>query len=163
MKIRLLIFLGGLAIGLVLPVIAQQEDSVDPKIAEQIRAFTMKYEEALNEHDAAAAAAFFTEDAVWRTPQGTFYGRRAIEKRLASYHFQQWHVQNEVINVDRVIAVGNEIRAIGTWSNTVQGPDGRTNAYEGHFTSVLVFEGDALLGGNAWKIRMNTYDQSKSD
>ena len=53
---------------------------IDPQIAQRIRALTMKYEEALNEHDAEAAAAFFTEDAVWTTPQGTFYGRSAIEQ-----------------------------------------------------------------------------------
>jgi uncharacterized protein (TIGR02246 family) len=88
------------------------QDTVDPKIAEQIRAFTMKYEEALNEHDAATTVAFFAEDAVWRTPQGTFYGRRAIEKRLESYHFHRWHIKNEVINVDRVTADGDEIRAV---------------------------------------------------
>jgi hypothetical protein len=87
MKVRLLLALAiiGTASGFVLPIFAK--DTVDPKIAKQVRAFTMKYEEALNEHDAATTAAFFAEDAVWRTPQGTFYGRRAIEKRLESYHF----------------------------------------------------------------------------
>jgi hypothetical protein len=49
---------------------AQQSDATDPQIAQQIRALTLQYEKALNEHDAKAAAAFFTEDAVWTTPQG---------------------------------------------------------------------------------------------
>jgi hypothetical protein len=62
---------------------------------------------------------------------------------------------NEVINVDRVISVGDEAQAIGTWSNTVQRPDGSTRACDGHFTSVMV------LQGNIWKIRMNTNDQSR--
>jgi hypothetical protein len=61
---------------------AQQNDATDPQLAQQIRALTLQYEEALNEHDAKAAAAFFTEDAVRTTPQGTFYGRSAIERRL---------------------------------------------------------------------------------
>jgi uncharacterized protein (TIGR02246 family) len=90
---------------------------IDPQIAQRIRALTMKYEEALNEHDAEAAAAFFTEDPVWTTPQGTFYDRSAIERRLANYHFHRWHIKAEVITVDRVISVCDQVRAIGTWSN----------------------------------------------
>jgi len=156
MKIRLLLALTALASGLTVPALAQQNDSVDPQIAQEIRELTMKYEDALNEHDAEAAAAFFTADAVWATPQGTFYGRRAIERRLANYHFRRWHITNEVITVDRVISIGDQVRAIGTWSNTVQEPDGSTEDFHGQFTSDLVLE------GNSWKIRLNTYDQSKS-
>jgi uncharacterized protein (TIGR02246 family) len=155
MKILFLLAVAS-AISFAAPNFGQQTDAIDPQIDQQIRALTMKYEEALNEHDAPAAAAFFTEDAVWRTPQGTFYGRRAVERRLANYHFHRWHIKNEIINIDRMIAVGDEIRATGTWSNTVQEPDGSTQDFEGHFTSDLV-----LRGGN-WKIRMNTYDQSRS-
>ena len=157
MKIRLLLALTALASGLTVPALAQQNDSVDPQIAQEIRELTMKYEDALNEHDAEAAAAFFTADAVWATPQGTFYGRRAIERRLANYHFRRWHITNEVITVDRIILVGDQVRAIGTWSNTVQEPDGSTEDFNGHFTSDLVIE------GGTWKIRLNTYDQSRSN
>jgi uncharacterized protein (TIGR02246 family) len=156
MKIRYLLAIAGLAISFVLPAVAQQKDTVDPQIAQEIRELTMKYEDALNEHDAEAAAAFFTADAVWTTPQGTFYGRRAIERRLANYHFRRWHIKNEVITVDQVFSVGDQVRAIGTWSNTVQEPDGSTEDFNGHFTS------DLVLRGNSWKIRLNTYDQSRS-
>lgn len=156
MKIGWLLTLAGLVISFAASSFTQQNDAIDPQIAQQIRALTMKYEEALNEHDAEAAAAFFTEDAVWATPQGTFYGRRAIERRLANYHFHRWHIKNELITVDRVIAVGDQVRAIGTWSNTVQEPDGSTEDFNGHFTSDLVIE------GGTWKIRLNTYDQSRS-
>jgi uncharacterized protein (TIGR02246 family) len=156
MKIRLLLALAELAIGFPAPNFGQQTDAIDPQIDQQIRTLTMEYEEALNEHDAPAAAAFFTKDAVWRTPQGTFYGRRAIERRLENYHFHRWQIKNEIITVDRVISVGDQVRAIGTWSNTVQEPDGSTQDFEGHFTSDLVHEGDS------WKIRLNTYDQFRS-
>src|ERR1700733_4827429 len=134
----------------------QQTDAIDPRIDQNIRALTLEYQQALNKHDAPAAAACFTEDAVWQTPQGTFYGRSAIERRLATYHFRRWHITNEVITVDRVISIGDQVRAIGTWSNTVQGPDGSTEDFNGHFTSDLVIE------GGTWKIRLNTYDQSRS-
>ena len=117
MKIGWLLTLAGLVISFAASCFAQQNDAIDPQIAQQIRALTMRYQDALNEHDAEAAAAFFTEDAVWTTPQGTFYGRRAIERRLANYHFHRWHIKAEVITVDRVISVCDQVRAIGTWSN----------------------------------------------
>lgn len=135
---------------------SQHTDAIDPQIDQDIRTLTLEYQQTLNEHDAPAAAAFFTEDAVWMTPQGTFYGRSAIERRLASYQFGRWQIKNEVITVDRVISVGDQVRAIGTWSNTVQEPDGSTEDFNGHFTSDLVVE------GGTWKIRLNTYDQSRS-
>jgi uncharacterized protein (TIGR02246 family) len=156
MKIGWLHTLAGLVISFAASSFGQQNDAIDPQIAQQIGALTLKYEEALNAHDAPAAAALFTEDAVWTTPQGTFYGRRAIERRLATYHFRRWHITNEVITVDRVISVGDQVRAIGTWSNTVQEPDGSTEDFNGHFTSDLVIE------GGTWKIRLNSYDQSRS-
>jgi uncharacterized protein (TIGR02246 family) len=156
MKIGWLVTLAGFVVIFATSSFAQQNDATDPQIAQQIRALTLQYQKALNEHDAAAAAAFFTENAVWTTPQGTFYGRGAIERRLTNYHFHRWHIKNEVIAVDRVISVGDQVRAIGTWSNTVQGPDGSTEDFNGHFISDLVME------GGTWKIRLNTYDQSKS-
>jgi len=156
MKIGWLLALVISAISFAVSSFGQQTDAIDPQIDQKIRALTMEYQEALNEHDAPAAAACFTEDAVWKTPQGTFYGRRAIERRLATYHFRRWHITNEVITVDRIISVGDQLRAIGTWSNTVQEPDGSTQDFDGHFTSDLVLE------GNSWKIRLNTYDQSRS-
>jgi uncharacterized protein (TIGR02246 family) len=134
----------------------QQTDAIDPRVDQNIRALTLEYQQALNKHDAPTAAALFTEDAVWQTPQGTFYGRSAIERRLANYHFRQWHIKNEVITVDRLITIGDQVRAIGTWSNTVQEADGSTEGFTGHFTSDLVIE------GGTWKIRLNTYDQSRS-
>jgi uncharacterized protein (TIGR02246 family) len=142
--------------GFATPDLGQQTDGIDPQIDQLIRALTMACEEALNEHDAPAVAAFFSEDAVWKTPQGTFYGRRTIERRLADYHFHRWHIKNEVIHIDRMIAVGDEIQETGTWSNTIQVPDGSTQDFQGHFTSIFVLE-----DGN-WKISVNTYDQSRS-
>jgi uncharacterized protein (TIGR02246 family) len=148
MKVGWLLRFAGLAISFPVFSFGQQPDAIDPRIDQKIRALTLEYQEALNAHDAPAAAALFTEDAVWTTPQGTFYGRRAIERRLATYHFRRWHITNEVITVDRVISIGDQVRAIGTWSNTVQEPDGGAEDFNGHFTSDLVTE------GGTWKIRL---------
>jgi len=157
MKICWLLTLVSWAFSFAVSSFGQQTDAIDPRIDQNIRALTLQYQQALNAHDAPAAAACFTEDAVWITPQGTFHGRSAIERRLANYHFRQWHIRNEVITVDRIILVGDQVRAIGTWSNTVQEPDGSTEDFNGHFTSDLVIE------GGTWKIRLNTYDQSRSN
>jgi len=68
----------------------------------------VKYDEAFNKNDPAALAALFTENAVLVTPQGTIYGRKAIEKYSAD-NYLRWHSNNLVHTVDRLIAVGNDV------------------------------------------------------
>jgi hypothetical protein len=65
MKRGLLLTLGGLAIGFVLPTLAQQSDTADPQIREQIVALFGKFTEAWNNNDAAALAALYTKDAIF--------------------------------------------------------------------------------------------------
>ena len=105
MNIRLLA-LAGLAISFALPTFAQQKDTADPQITEQLKALSKKTDEANNNGDAAAVAALYTEDAVQVTHRdGTFHGREAIEKSYA-HRFQRWHPSNYVSTIDRLIAVG---------------------------------------------------------
>jgi ketosteroid isomerase-like protein len=85
MKLHLIIALAGSAIGLTLPAFAQQKDTVNPKIAQQIRALASKYDAAFNRDDAAAVATLYTEDVVFKTPNGTFNGRQAIEELFAKH------------------------------------------------------------------------------
>ena len=61
---RLLVTLAGLAIGFAGPALAQEQDTVDPEVRQQIEAAVLKYQEAYNNYDAAATAALFTLDAV---------------------------------------------------------------------------------------------------
>ena len=150
MNIRLAVALIGLAISLALPTIAQQ--TVDSKIEQQIRALTTKFDEAFNRNDAPAVAALFTEDAFYGTPDGSFHGRQAIEKHYARHSFQDHHANNRSNTVDRVIAVGNEVRANGRWSETYQESGGGTVHADGRCSWVFVREGDT------WKIRRFTYD-----
>jgi hypothetical protein len=56
MKIHLLLALGGLAFSFAFPVVAQQ--TADPKTIEQFDEFNKKFDEAFNNKDAAAVAAF---------------------------------------------------------------------------------------------------------
>lgn len=152
MKIHVLFALAGLIIGFAAPAFAQEGDTVDPQIAQQIRALTKQCEQAYNKHDAAAVASFFSEDAEWKTPEGSFEGRQAIQDRLQTYHFGRWHLKNEVITVDRVDTVGFLVAATGSWSNTVQESGGNVTACNGHFTSFFARDGDT------WKVRYSSYD-----
>jgi uncharacterized protein (TIGR02246 family) len=152
MKIRLIVALVGLAIGFTRSTFAQ--DTIDPKIAQQIRALETKFDEAFNKNDAAALAALYTEDAFYGTPHGGFHGRHAIEEDYARHSFQDYHANNLFITVDRAIAVGNEVHAIGRWSATYQPQGGGTIKGDGHRSWVFVREGDT------WKIRKDTYDLS---
>ena len=153
MKIPLVVALVGLAISFALPTFAQQKDTVDPKIAQQIRALAMKYEEAFNRQDPAAVAALYAEDGVNVTPHaGTFHGRQAIEEHYAKRYFQEYPSKNMFTNVDRVVAVGNDVRVIGRWSDIFQQQGGGAIQADGRFSWVLVREGDT------WKIRRDTHD-----
>jgi uncharacterized protein (TIGR02246 family) len=63
-----------LAISIAVPTFAQQKDTV---------AIGKKYAEAVNNNDAAAVAALYTEDAFDVADTGPIYGREAIQKHWA--------------------------------------------------------------------------------
>jgi uncharacterized protein (TIGR02246 family) len=149
MKMPMVVAIVSLAIDLAVPTFAQQKDTVDPQIAQQIRLLAMKFHEAINRNDAAAIAALYTEDAVNVLPGGSFHGRQAIEKGWARV-FQSWHPSNDIDKFDRFKAVGNEVRTSGSWSDTVYPTGGAPSNREGIFTWIMVREGDA------WKIRRAT-------
>jgi hypothetical protein len=64
MKMSLLFALAGLAICFAVPVLAQEKNTVDPEVRQQIEAVMMRFDDAYNKSDAAAIAALFTQDAV---------------------------------------------------------------------------------------------------
>src|SRR5262249_31939247 len=70
MKKFLVVPLVGLAISFALPTFAQQKDSADPQTTQKILALFKALNEAQNNYDAAAIAAFFTRDAVNVTEGG---------------------------------------------------------------------------------------------
>ena len=70
MKRRLVVPLVVLAISFALPTYAQQKDVADPQTTQKILAIFKGIDEAHNNNDAAALAAFYTRDAVFVTPGG---------------------------------------------------------------------------------------------
>ncbi len=158
MKIRVLTLVV-LAFSFAFPVVAQQ--TADPKTIEQFDEFNKKFDEAFNNNDAAAVAAFFTEDAVQVTPEGPIYGREAIEKQFADLFTQNLHVTEHINKTDRpphaIGTAGNEVWRNGEWSFTLQGKSGGPIQLKGYWSAINVREGDD------WKIRMLTYNLSPAE
>src|SRR5271154_1854404 len=103
MKIRHLLTIVGFAIIFTLPAFAQQKDTVDPKISEQIRVLASKYDEAINRQDATGVAALYSQDGVWVTHDGAFHGRQAIEKGYVQLDVKSWQIGSYITTVDRVV------------------------------------------------------------
>src|SRR6516165_8265902 len=99
MKIRLLLALVGLAISLALPIFAQQTNPPDPQLRQRLEAVIKKHTDALDKNDAAAVAANFTEDGVLVTPDGSVFGREAIQKYFEGV-FKQVQLSNNVATPD---------------------------------------------------------------
>jgi uncharacterized protein (TIGR02246 family) len=151
MNTRLLLILTGLTIGFTSPAFTMDLPG-DAKTLDGLMALGRTYEEAYNQHNAAALAALFTEDAVLVTPDGLVSGRQAIERWYAD-EFQKWHATNHTVQSDTLNAAGRGAWAVGEWWTTLQGPNGPLQI-RGYYSGVYVLEGEA------WKIRMSMYNVS---
>jgi uncharacterized protein (TIGR02246 family) len=150
MKISSVVTLVGLAIFFALPTFAQQTNTPDPQLRQRLLAVIEKHADAMNKNDAAAAAALFTEDAIYLTDRGPINGREAIEKMYADL-FQKVRFSDHVITVDRnsphIIGTdGKEMWATGGWSSTIQVQNSDPIQIKGYWS--VIREGDDL------KIRM---------
>src|SRR5258708_37921691 len=88
----------GLAIGFALPTFAQQTNTPDPQLHQQLVALFKKFDEVWNSNDHGAWAALFTDDAIEVTNTERIYGRNAIEKNWADLKLQ---FSNHVTTVDQ--------------------------------------------------------------
>ena len=86
MKMRLLLALASLAISPVVSAVAEEQNTVDPEVRQQIEAVVAKFEDAYNKNDAAAIATLYTADAAEvfekESAGGSACGREAVEQRL---------------------------------------------------------------------------------
>ena len=135
MKKHVLLALVGLATGFVVPAFAQEKDTVDPQIRQQLEALSKKFDDASNKADAAALAALFTQDAVEVGPDGPVYGREALEKRYSDM-FQKWHPTDHLNTIERVYMLGKDTCMIIKWS---------WGGQKGYVTTINVHEGDNWL------------------
>jgi ketosteroid isomerase-like protein len=144
MKKRLVVALVGLALGFALPVFAQEQNTVDPEVRQQIEAAVKKHEEAYNRYDAAAYAALYTLDAIevlsWEPEAGATVGQQAIEK-MAAAEFASFPAKQSVTLV-QVYAIGSEICAISEFIHYHLG-------VKGHLVTIYVRDADD------WKIRLS--------
>jgi hypothetical protein len=126
MKRRLLLTLAGLAIGFTVPTLAQEKNTVDPQVRQQIEAVFMQFQEAYNKRDAVEV----------RSWAGLASGRQAIERRFAfDFASGSGKMVNDLV---QVYAIGNDLCAI---SDTTVG------TFKGHAVTIYVRDADT------WKIR----------
>jgi uncharacterized protein (TIGR02246 family) len=156
MKNRSLLALVGLAITFALPSFAQQKETVDPQLIQKLDdTLNKKYYEAINNHDAPAVGALYTEDGILVTDTGPIYGRKAIEKWYEDGFKGGWQPKNNIFTIDphsvRMLGPDN-LTYNGGWSETDKGKNGEDVPVKGYCSVVDTREGDD------WKIRVLTYN-----
>ena len=125
MKIRFVVVLVWLAIGFAVPVLAQENDTVGPQTRQEIEAIDAKLDEAINNNNAAPAAALFTEDAILMLPlqyaperSGILSGRQAIEQWFAQ-KFTGYHLTDSKGKLDEIDAIDSGVWAVGKWIHSL--------------------------------------------
>jgi hypothetical protein len=146
MKLSLLSVLARLAIGFAVPAFAQEQNTVDPEVRQQIEALIAKQDEAFNKNDAAGCTAEYTQDAIevwsWETAGGAAISQQAIEIRAALR--LRLSPAKRVRELVQVYPVGDHICAISEFDH----PSGK----RGHCVAIYVRELDE------WKVRMAYWD-----
>jgi SnoaL-like domain len=142
MKIRLVLILAGLAIGLVVPAFAQEQNAVNPEVRQQIEAELARFDDAFNNNDAAAIVSLFTPDAIevwgWDKSLRAAFGRHAVERRYALREPIPDKFSNKLV---QVYPIGDGICAI----SELDDPHLKRKDYV-----VTIYIREA----NEWKIRM---------
>ena len=154
MKICLIVALAGFAISFALPTFAQQTDTPDPQLRQKLVDAIKKHTDALDKNDATAVAANFTENGILVTPNGTFFGREAIEKNYADLFKQGFRSSKNTATPDddspHITRDGKQMWATGKWTATVQGKDWGPAEATGYWS--------AIREGDDWKIRMLAFN-----
>jgi ketosteroid isomerase-like protein len=130
--------------------------TTDPQITQKIRVLSRTFDDAVNNNDAAAVAALFTEDGVLVSDRGPIHGRKAIENSYSGV-FQVWHPRNHIGTPDGndphvSCFSGDEAWETGEWSETEQPRPSRPIQSRGYWSTVYIRE------GADWKIGMLIYN-----
>jgi len=161
MKIRFLLALVGLAISFAVATFAQQPNTPDPKLREAFATLLKTMDDGFVNSDAAALAAFYTDDAIHVTfNRPPIYGREAIQKHFENdfkklkLHFIQFISKPEEYSPHVIGTAGNELWGTGEFDQTFQFENGNPMRIKGHLFFILVRDGDAL------KIKGDTFNFS---
>ena len=124
--------------GFALPSIAQNKNTVDPQVRQQIEAVFMKFQEAYNNRDIAIIAALHTQNAIEvRSWQGLASGREAIAKRFAAdFASNPGKMVNKIVEL---YPIGNTICEIA---------DSDVGGWKAQTVTIYVLDGDT------WKSSM---------
>jgi ketosteroid isomerase-like protein len=130
--------------------------TTDPQVTQKVRVLSRAFDDAVNNNDAAAVAALFTEDAVLVSDRGPIHGRKAIENWYSGV-FQALHPRNHIGTPDGndphvSCFSGDEAWETGEWSETEQARPGRPIQSRGYWSTVYIRE------GADWKIGMLIYN-----
>ena len=137
------------AMGFVLPAAAQQ---IDPQKREQIEHMMMAYGANIDKKDAAAVAAFYTDDAVVLSPTSPTMvvksGKDEITKYLQTMFDREYKIEGKTTSIT---PLGDDAAIVlGEYHAT-----GKTSA--GHeFNVIGYWSAVDVLNSNSWKIRLLT-------
>ncbi len=112
------------------------------EVEDAFEAVRAEWQALANADDAAGVAAFYAEDAQLTDPYGNVYtGRAAITE-----YFQQSFAAASDITIQRsdLVFHGDMVAAYGTFSQTVQGPEGAMTM-SGLWQTVSLFQPDGSI------------------
>jgi uncharacterized protein (TIGR02246 family) len=137
---------------------AQEKDAVDQQTLQQLEAKRKKYDEAVNNNDAAAVARLFTEDAIFVTEARLFYGRQGVENLYAEwFDAPGWHISDYIGKIDptsiHFLGTTDYVMLGGKWSQTNQVESEKPCQLQGYWSWIVTRVRDD------WKIRLLTYNR----
>jgi uncharacterized protein (TIGR02246 family) len=129
-----------LAMSFAVPTFAQEQNTVDPEVRQEIEAAHSKFVEAQNKGDAAAIADLFTQDAIQimygLSEGGLASGQQAIEKRYRAFFAAPSNLDSKIL---QMYPIGSDICVITEF---------KVPTWKGHVVTIYGRDADT------WKIRM---------
>lgn len=159
MKTLLVVPLVGMAISFALPTFAQQPNTPDPQLREQIAAVGKKFDDGFVKGDAAALAALYTENAVLVNDSGPLFGREVIKANYENvFRIVQFTEHSGTLDPrcpNLIGTSGNDAWATGEWTQIIKGQNFGPLNEQGYWTAIYTREGDV------WKVRVSTWNRLK--
>ena len=108
---------------------------------EKIVSVVRDFGEAIVKRDVEKTLSFLTEDAVWVQPEGTFKGKREVERLLAWLPKSSWYSQVKVRDTGvGILAKGNKALR----EQIIEGMSAHGRKYEATAISIFEFSGEKI-------------------